>query len=134
MAHEPLFQRQGSPDDIHPGIAQPAQGQWLRPEQSLEAIHCRHHQQVFALAPPLVALQNIQRTRAGAALQAQRHLLGQYGDVLQAQVDSLAGERVNGMRRIANQGVNVDLLYITEDGRIVLGGNDVPALDRAARA
>ena len=38
------------------------------------------------------------------------------------------------LRRIANQGVNVDLLYITEDGRVVLGGGDVPALDRAARA
>ena len=38
------------------------------------------------------------------------------------------------LRRIANQGVNVDLLYITEDGRIVLGGDDVAALDRAARS
>ena len=38
------------------------------------------------------------------------------------------------LRRIANQGVNVDLVYITEDGRVVLSGNDVPALDRAARA
>ena len=37
------------------------------------------------------------------------------------------------LRRIANQGVNVDLMYITEDGRIVLGGDDVRALDRAAQ-
>ena len=37
------------------------------------------------------------------------------------------------LRRIANQGVNVDLAYLTEDGRVVLSGDDVPALERAAR-
>jgi len=37
------------------------------------------------------------------------------------------------LRRIANQGVNVDLLYLTEDGRPVLSGGDVPSLERAAR-
>ena len=38
------------------------------------------------------------------------------------------------LRRIANQGVNVDLAYLTEDGRVVLSGDDVPALERAARS
>jgi hypothetical protein len=38
------------------------------------------------------------------------------------------------LRRIANQGVNVDLAYITEDGRAVLSGDDVPALEQAARS
>jgi hypothetical protein len=38
------------------------------------------------------------------------------------------------LRRIANQGVNVDLAYSTEDGRAVLGGDDVPALEQAARS
>ena len=38
------------------------------------------------------------------------------------------------LRRIANQDVNVDLVYMTEDGRVVLSGDDVPALERAARA
>jgi hypothetical protein len=38
------------------------------------------------------------------------------------------------LRRIANQGVNVDLAYLTEDGRVVLSGGDVPALERAARS
>ena len=37
------------------------------------------------------------------------------------------------LRRIADQGVNVDLLYMTEDGRVVLSGEDVPALASAAR-
>ena len=36
------------------------------------------------------------------------------------------------LRRIADQGVNVDLLYMTEDGRVVLSGEDVPALASAA--
>jgi hypothetical protein len=36
------------------------------------------------------------------------------------------------LRRIADQGVNVDLIYLTEDGRAVLSGDDVPALATAA--
>ena len=38
------------------------------------------------------------------------------------------------LRRIADRGVNVDLVYLTEDGRPVLSGEDVAALDRAARS
>lgn len=34
-------------------------------------------------------------------------------------------------RRIANAGLNVDLCYLTEDGRFVLGGDDVPAMEQA---
>ena len=36
------------------------------------------------------------------------------------------------LRRIADAGANVDLLYLTEDGRLVLGGEDVEAIRRAA--
>ncbi len=35
------------------------------------------------------------------------------------------------LRRIAEAGVNVDLLYGTVDGRIVVGGDDVPAIEGA---
>lgn len=45
-----------------------------------------------------------------------------------------AGSGGELLRRISNQGVNVDLLYLTEDGRVVLSGNDVPALERASRS
>lgn len=38
------------------------------------------------------------------------------------------------LRRIADAGVNVDLLYVTEDGRPVLSGADVAALRQAAGA
>ena len=37
------------------------------------------------------------------------------------------------LRRLAEQGANIDLLYLTEDGRLVLSGEDVPALASAAR-
>ena len=47
---------------------------------------------------------------------------------------SQAGTGGSLLRRIANQGVNVDLAYLTEDGRVVLSGDDVPALERAARS
>jgi hypothetical protein len=35
------------------------------------------------------------------------------------------------LRRIADAGLNVDLLYMTGDGRLVLSGDDVPGLRRA---
>ena len=38
------------------------------------------------------------------------------------------------LRRIADAGVNVDLLYSTPDGRVVLSGADVAAIRRAAGA
>jgi hypothetical protein len=36
------------------------------------------------------------------------------------------------LRRIADAGANVDLLYATEDGRVVVSGDDVDAIARAA--
>lgn len=38
------------------------------------------------------------------------------------------------LRRIADAGVNVDLLYAAGDGRVVLGGADVDGLRRAVSA
>lgn len=35
------------------------------------------------------------------------------------------------LRRIADAGVNVDLLYLTVDGRLVLGGDDVRGIEAA---
>jgi hypothetical protein len=40
----------------------------------------------------------------------------------------------SALRRIADAGVNVDLLYPAADGRVVLGGDDVEGLRRAAGA
>ena len=38
----------------------------------------------------------------------------------------------SALRRIADAGANVDLLYLTVDGRVVLGGDDVEGIRRAA--
>ena len=35
------------------------------------------------------------------------------------------------LRRVAGSGVNVDLLYMTLDGELVLGGSDVAGIERA---
>jgi hypothetical protein len=35
------------------------------------------------------------------------------------------------LRRVADMGVNIDLLYMTADGRLVLGGADVEGIRRA---
>jgi hypothetical protein len=45
-----------------------------------------------------------------------------------------AGEAGRLLRRIANLGVNVDLVYLSHDGRLVMSGDDVSALERAARS
>ncbi len=42
------------------------------------------------------------------------------------------GSLGEALRRIASAGVNVDLLYLTTDGRVVLSGEDVAGLQRAA--
>ena len=52
-------------------------------------------------------------------------------------LDRLPSEPGTGdaiLRRIADRGVNVDLVYLTEDGRPVLSGEDVAAVERAARS
>ena len=65
--------------------------------------------------------------RAGLTVRDERDV------VLIGPLPSQPGTVGTVLRRIANQGVNVDLLYITEDGRVVLGSDDISALDRAAR-
>jgi hypothetical protein len=37
------------------------------------------------------------------------------------------------LRQIANAGANLDLIYATADGRIVIGGQDVEAIKRSAQ-
>ena len=43
-------------------------------------------------------------------------------------IDNRPGEAAGLLRRIAEADLNVDLLYTTLDGRIVLGGEDVEAI------
>ncbi len=64
---------------------------------------------------------------AGLAVRAERDV------VILDPLPNQPGTAGAALRRIANQDVNVDLLYLTEDGRPVLSGGDVPALERATR-
>ena len=46
-------------------------------------------------------------------------------------VENRPGSAAAILRRIAAAGINVDLLYVTADSRLVLGGEDLPALRTA---
>ncbi|MDP8905748.1 MAG: amino acid-binding protein [Chloroflexota bacterium] len=63
---------------------------------------------------------------AGLEVRAEREV------VLLDRLPDQPGTLGSALRRIADQGVNVDLLYLTTDGRAVLSGGDVEALQRAA--
>lgn len=51
--------------------------------------------------------------------------------VMAIPVENRPGSAATVLRRIATARVNIDLLYVTADSRLVLGGDDLPAL-RAA--
>jgi hypothetical protein len=61
---------------------------------------------------------------AGFELQAER-------PVVTAHVENRPGEGARILRRIADAGVNIELLYMTVDGRLVLAGDDLAAIHRA---
>jgi hypothetical protein len=49
-------------------------------------------------------------------------------------VENQPGAAAALLRRVADAGLNVDLLYMTLDGELVLGGADVAGIERALRA
>jgi len=51
--------------------------------------------------------------------------------VVLAQVEDRPGTAAALLTRIAELGVNIDLIYLATDGRIVLGGPDPAAIQRA---
>ena len=61
---------------------------------------------------------------AGFEIQAER-------PVAVLPVDNRPGEAARLLRRIADAGVNLELLYTTLDGQVVLGGADPGAIRRA---
>ncbi len=52
-------------------------------------------------------------------------------DVVLVDVQDRPGAAAEILRRVAAPGANVDLLYLTVDGRLVLGGRDVAAIRRS---
>ena len=63
---------------------------------------------------------------AGLEVRAEREV------VILGQLPQQPGTLGATLRRIADAGVNVDLVYNTEDGRVVLSGEDVSGLRQAA--
>ena len=61
---------------------------------------------------------------SGFEIQAERQ-------VAVTQIENRPGAAAALLRRIADAGVNVDLLYMTVDGRLVLSGGDVNGIQRA---
>jgi hypothetical protein len=51
--------------------------------------------------------------------------------VVVTRVEDRPGAAAALLRRVADAGVNVDLLYLAVDGRLVVGGEDAGAIDRA---
>ena len=61
---------------------------------------------------------------AGLEIQAER-------EVVATPVENRPGSAAAVLRRIADARVNIDLLYVTADSRLVLGGPDVVAIRNA---
>ena len=53
--------------------------------------------------------------------------------VIAIPVENRPGSAAAVLRRVAAAGVNVDLLYVTADSRLVLGGDDLPAIQGAVQ-
>lgn len=51
--------------------------------------------------------------------------------VVATPVENRPGAAAALLRKVADAGVNVDLLYMTLDGRLVLGGTDISGIERA---
>ena len=51
--------------------------------------------------------------------------------VVATPVENRPGAAAQLLRRVADAGVNVDLLYMTLDGRLVLGGADIARIEQA---
>jgi hypothetical protein len=76
-----------------------------------------------------VLVEDLERARrslidAGFEIQEERQ-------VALTPIENRPGAAAALLRRIADAGLNVDLLYMTGDGRLVLSGDDVPGLRRA---
>lgn len=58
---------------------------------------------------------------AGLEIQSER-------EVVATPVENRPGSAAAILRRIADAHLNIDLLYVTADSRLVLGGADIPAI------
>lgn len=52
-------------------------------------------------------------------------------EVATAPVENRPGSAATVLRRVADAQLNIDLLYVTADSRLVIGGEDLPAIKKA---
>jgi hypothetical protein len=76
-----------------------------------------------------VLVQDVERGRR--ALMNSGFIIEDERRVVATPVENRPGAAAELLRRVADAGVNVDLLYMTLDGRLVLGGSDVSRIERA---
>jgi hypothetical protein len=76
-----------------------------------------------------VLVQDAQRARR-ALMDSGFEILAERA-VLVLPIENRPGAAAHLLRRVAGAGINIDLLYTTLDGQVVLGGDDVEAIRRA---
>lgn len=76
-----------------------------------------------------VLVQDVERGRR--ALMNSGFIIENERRVVATPVENRPGAAAELLRRVADAGVNVDLLYMTLDGRLVLSGTDVARIERA---
>jgi hypothetical protein len=76
-----------------------------------------------------VLVQDVERGRR--ALMNSGFIIEDERRVVATPVENRPGAAAELLRRVADAGVNVDLLYMTLDGRLVLGGTDIARIEQA---
>jgi hypothetical protein len=76
-----------------------------------------------------VLVQDVERGRR--ALMNSGFIIEDERRVVATPVENRPGAAAELLRRVADAGVNVDLLYMTLDGRLVLSGSDIARIERA---
>jgi hypothetical protein len=76
-----------------------------------------------------VLVQDVERGRR--ALIDSGFIIDDERRVVATPVENRPGAAAELLRRVADAGVNVDLLYMTLDGRLVLGGSDIARIEQA---
>ena len=94
-------------DEAETEIADQPQGCDVVGEQSIQSVgHGRHAQRVET-APALIFAQYVGGAGIATSPEGQSHHLGQRRRVLEAEIQALAGDRMDRVRRISNQGQSI---------------------------
>ena len=84
-------------------VARQTQQRIVVAEQPVERVGGRQHQQIVRPPPPLVAPQQVRRAQVLAAARRLDQQIGERHRIAEAQVEPLAGDRMDGVRRVAHQ-------------------------------